>query len=96
MLFLASVALAADKIFEVRYTPGASSVTLKIIEISAPIYKFEILNLIGRRMKEVPYEKGQELVNINDIGDMQGGLYVIVAKDAKNKIITSVKFMINK
>jgi hypothetical protein len=87
---------ADEKLMEVRYVAGSSQIVLKINDISTPIAQFEILSLIGRKVKVVKHNKGEELVTIQDIYDIPEGIYIIVAKDARGKILSSSKITIAK
>lgn len=87
---------ADEKLMEVRYVAGSSQIVLKVNDINAPVTQFEILSLIGRKVKVKTREKGQELVTIEDINDIPDGIYIIVAKDARGKILSSSKITIAK
>jgi hypothetical protein len=85
-----------DKLIQVRYIPGSPNLILKVNDVNSGIAQFEILTLIGRKIKIIKYQKGDELVTIQDINDFPEGIYIIIAKDVNGKILSSTKINIAK
>ncbi len=85
----------AEKMIDIIYAPGSSSVIVKMLVMGSPITKIQIANLIGRSVREKGYVNTDDKVVISDINDLPNGIYIILAKDKAGKILDSAKFILN-
>ncbi len=65
-----------------------TSVTMKSSSV-------ELRNFIGKKLQEVKID-GRNEVQFNDMRQYPEGVYVIVVKDPKGKIVETAKFLITK
>jgi hypothetical protein len=97
LLFLGPTSIAQTtneqvKVFDVIYAPGNATVRVKVIGEPATLDKFFLVNLIGRKLKEKSYTKGQEYVDFNELTEITSGIYIVVAKDKNGKVMGTAKF----
>jgi hypothetical protein len=83
-----------EKFIQLLYTPGNSSIIIKIIAPNSQITKIEIANLIGRSVRSKPYNNVDDKITMSDLSDLPNGIYLVLAKDKDGKIVDSSKFVL--
>jgi len=84
-----------DKLFSLWPVPLTSDVLTVKISSHTTIATFEIRNLVGKKLQEKKYSGEDELV-FTDMSLYYNGIYVVVARDAKGKIVETLKFTISR
>jgi hypothetical protein len=89
-------ARAEERLIDVLYTAGSSTLVLKVNDLNSSLHTIEIMSLIGRKVKTIKYSKGEELITIQSTSEMPEGIYIILGKDVSGKIISTIKVTVNK
>jgi hypothetical protein len=95
MLMINSVAYAGNTL-NVFYSSGSNSFSVKVSTTDDSVDKIVVMSLIGRKIKEQLFVKGQEIYTFSDMSDMPNGIYIVLIKDRNDKILGSAKLVINK
>lgn len=73
-----------------------SRLSVKLNVPNSTISAVELRNLIGKKLQEKPFPKGENEVVLEDMDTYPNGVYVVLAKDSYGKIVEISKFIINK
>jgi hypothetical protein len=97
-VFLVCVPMAsnAGNTLSVLYSSGSNSFSVVVSGADLIADKIVVMSLIGRKMKEQQYVKGQDIYKFYDMSDFPNGIYLVLVKDKNDKIIDTAKLIINK
>lgn len=73
-----------------------SRLSVKLNVPNSAISAVELRNLIGKKLQEKTFPKGENEVVLEEMDVYPNGVYVILAKDGYGKIVEISKFIINK
>lgn len=73
-----------------------SRLSVRLNVSNALVASVEMRNLVGKKLQEKMFTKGENEVVFEDMDTYPNGVYVILAKDSYGKIVEISKFIINK
>jgi hypothetical protein len=95
-LLLVNNVVMASNTLSVLYSSGSNSFTVQVTAADDVAERIMVMSLIGRKLKEQQYVRGQDKYTFTDMSDFPSGIYLIVLKDKNGKIIDTAKLVINK
>ena len=99
LLYIPAIAGSGDdnKMISLFPVPlKGSRLTVKLNVSNSLISAVELRNLIGKKLQEKAFSKGENEVVLEDMDTYPNGVYVVLAKDSYGKIVEISKFIINK
>lgn len=99
VLFVLSALGAGDENRLVSLYPVPLKGSVLSVRLNAPnsaVAGAELRNLIGRKLQEKNFPKGNNELVFEDMDTYPGGIYVVLVKDAFGKIVEIAKFTINR
>jgi hypothetical protein len=73
-----------------------SILKVNILKPGIIVSRIELRNLIGRELQNKKIPVGDKSIEFTEMESYPNGMYVIIAKDERGKIIETSKFLINR
>lgn len=73
-----------------------SVLTVRLNAPNSTVSGVELRNLIGKKLQEKDFPKGNAEIVFTDMDTYPNGVYVVLAKDSYGKIAEIAKFIINR